>query len=865
MTSGAVGYDIYGGFDNVVGGAVNENSVTMTGGTVAHFIYGGKSSGLSNKNSVILGGDAIVGANTSSMVYGGYSAGANATGNAVTVNGAATAKGSVYGGFSNSATGDATGNTATLNSGTIGGDFIGGRAGKNANGNFVVINGGTVTGNVFGGQSLGGKDAINNSVTISGAANLANSILFGGARSAGTGDVFTGNTLNVNGFKGNVTGIRSFENINFSLSQPLADGDTILKVTGATSTDISASNIGVSFSGSTLALVGNRVSLLDASAGGLTGSVNREGVYGTSTAQGIWTYSLSTANDKLDLFVERLDIDALDAGGAYNMVAGAGSSQWVELDVHNQFSTTAFSIASSTQTATLRVDGTMKTGSFTAIKNTAALDVLVGTLDVSGGDTTLDLTDTTAWNGSTGVLFDTIALGGEKTLTVSGNGAFGFNHVRVRGKDTSWIGDLNASGKQMEFFLASNVSQNETMLTVEGGADMTASTVHVGVMGGGSPLNVGDKVVLIDSTVGVTGRPANAESHAEGMLGISLLYNFTLETTANQVLAYVASEGVNPQIKALSEGRAAGLGFINQGAELASTQGMLHAVSALELGGAAWRPVGFGAIGGGESRYNTGSHIDVSGFSLITGIAWGADLSGGKLALAPFFEMGRGKYDSYNSFSAASSVKGRGDANYYGGGLLARYDVEAGAFTGLYTEASARGGWVGTTFSSHDLHDSSGQQAHYDSGAAYFGGHAGLGYIWPLNGQDSLDFSSKYLWTRQNGDSVKVANDPIEFEASDSYRWRNGVRFNHALDVDTGSLSPYIGAAFEYEFDGKASATAYDRPITAPSLKGGAKIGELGLVYKPVASGDLSVDFGLQGYAGMREGFRGDLQLKCVF
>jgi hypothetical protein len=78
-------------------------------------------------------------------------------------------------------------------------------------------------------------------------------------------------------------------------------------------------------------------------------------------------------------------------------------------------------------------------------------------------------------------------------------------------------------------------------------------------------------------------------------------------------------------------------------------------------------------------------------------------------------------------------------------------------------------------------------------------------------------------------------------------------------------VSPYIGAAYEHEFNGRARATTYGYSIKAPDLTGGTGIGELGLSFKPSATIPLSFDLGVQGYVGKREGVTGSLQAKFEF
>ncbi|GHV50968.1 hypothetical protein FACS1894168_2770 [Deltaproteobacteria bacterium] len=78
-------------------------------------------------------------------------------------------------------------------------------------------------------------------------------------------------------------------------------------------------------------------------------------------------------------------------------------------------------------------------------------------------------------------------------------------------------------------------------------------------------------------------------------------------------------------------------------------------------------------------------------------------------------------------------------------------------------------------------------------------------------------------------------------------------------------ISPYIGAAYEYEFNGDAKATTNGYSIKAPDLTGSTGIGELGLSLKPSQTLPLSFDLGVQGYVGKRESVTGSLQAKWEF
>jgi outer membrane autotransporter protein len=79
------------------------------------------------------------------------------------------------------------------------------------------------------------------------------------------------------------------------------------------------------------------------------------------------------------------------------------------------------------------------------------------------------------------------------------------------------------------------------------------------------------------------------------------------------------------------------------------------------------------------------------------------------------------------------------------------------------------------------------------------------------------------------------------------------------------NLKPYVGLAFEHEFDGEVKATINGYNIDSPDLKGDTGIVEIGFSVKPSPTKPVFVDFGIQGYAGQREGVSGSLRVEYKF
>jgi outer membrane autotransporter protein len=313
----------------------------------------------------------------------------------------------------------------------------------------------------------------------------------------------------------------------------------------------------------------------------------------------------------------------------------------------------------------------------------------------------------------------------------------------------------------------------------------------------------------------------------------------------------------NPGAKALSQGFAGGSALVNNTVNHTVEQGIPEArraaasASADQGGGYG----AFGAISGGRSRYEAG--VDMSSLSFLAGLSRGNDLNFGRLTFGAFLEYGLGFYDSLDS------VGSEGDLKHVGGGLLGRMDFNKTGAGHFYSEGSLRAGRMRNEFKSGNLGDVIGNSADYDASGAYYGLHLGAGFVWNLSDRAALDTYAKYYWTRQAGDSVTLATgDPVNFEAVNSHRARLGGRFSYAVD---NIIRPYIGAAYEHEFDGRAKASSYGFAIDAPSVRGGTGMGEIGFSLRPLPSSPVSLDLGLSGYTGKREGVSGSLQVKFEF
>ena len=833
---------IFGGIATADGGQAQDNHVTMSGGSVGEHLIGGyvqNGSGAATGNSVIFNGGSVT-----ENVYGGRSVNGPAQNNSVTMtNGSANW---LLGGYS--ANGNVIGNSVNVSGGTLTGVSGGESNSGSATGNIVSISGGTVQSNVNGGfVASGSGKATGNIVNISGNADLSGAVVAGG--SSPDGDAFTDNTLNKNSDAA-VHLARNFASVNFGYSGTANIGELDSTPTGS------------ALSGVTVNTNANNVSFDGVISG--SGSITKTGA-GTLILSGTNTYSGGTT----------ISAGTLSIGSDTNIGSGTNT-------IGNKG--TLLLSGNGTYTNDWTLSGA---GSAIATDNN---NTLSGVLSGNGGLTktgagTLTLSGTNTYTGMTTVRSGTLALGSELTsnqLTLYGGTVFdrgSHNHSLdngilsvngANGQSAMYKGDLSARNATLNFI--SPVHPTQPLLRVTGDADVSGSACNVGLAGGTS-LASGSTLTLLDVDPDKT-LTANNLQRGNGIvqIGSTVAHDITtdvaLDPTTGRlsaVTAQVSPGRATDQSKALSEGFLGGLALNLQGADLVAGRGMDSAVRASSGTDDAERHgfAGFGALSGGSLRYNTGSHLDMNSLSLLTGLAWGIDLAPGRLTLGAFFEYGNGSYDTHNSFTNAASVDGDGNAYYLGGGILARMDfvnIGPGRF---YAEASGRAGKTHNEYDSSDLRDAAGRKADYDSSSPYYGLHFGTGYVWNINDAATLDLYGKYFWTRQQGDSVGLSTgEHLSFDDINSSRLRFGGRFAYILNEH---VAPYIGAAWEHEFDGKARARTNGFDIDAPNLRGNTGIGELGLSLTPSADLPLTVDLGVQGYTGKHEGVTGSLMVKWEF
>lgn len=849
VSAGTISERIIGGMSEG-DGDIDYNSVTISGGKMSEAVYGAytEGSGAVTNNKVIISGgmaemsrEPVAGALSRGSgtvaynsvtatggnfyaIFGGGSAEGIAEYNSVTVEGDTIIDGRVAGGLAmegvarhNSVT---ISGTAEIKEGVFGGTVDRGGDPADLIDNSVMISGGKIGDVVFGAYTEGSGIVAYNSVTLTD--GLINGEVYGGASTKN--GIAEYNSVTVSGGTINMlaTGGVSIDNVARYNNVTVTGGTIKGSIYGGMS-EINAIENKVMISGGNIGGdVCGAESKAESSATGneviISGTPTFESAYGTNiygastfdgeitgnkvTISGRPVFKFNDPDKNIKIYGGYVDRDGNVTG---NSVEINGDMKFTEaLEIYGGYGGTG------------AVTGNSVTISGRPIF--AADSVIYGGYSASGGE-------------------------------VSGN----ILNIKSTGITVSNIKNFDV----YNFYLPDTVQADDVLLTVTGGSsneqtDLKGSSVNVGITGSAPALKSGDNVTLLHNANGILADGTTV--YGKMTQGVSLEYDFTtVLQNGDSLVTTIIKSGISDDTKSLVETQAAAAGFINSGADLLVSSG----ITSMSKVTSAEDNAIFGAMSGGSMRYDTGSHADVKGYNFALGMGKAVANNAGRLTFGPFVEYGYGDYTSYLD----NGVRGDGKTKYYGVGVLARQDDKSG----VYYEGSLRYGRMDADYASNDL-GTAGVHSSYDSSSAYYGAHLGIGKVTGLNDTTKADVYAKLLYTHQNGDSVTLQGEGngevYDFDAVDSTRARVGARVSKAYsERGTG----YVGLAYEYEFDGEARATVKGFSTPAPSIKGSSGLVELGYILQPQGVNDPTINIGLQGWGGKKQGFTGNVDFVWTF
>lgn len=672
-------------------------------------------------------------------------------------------------------------------------DIVGGNGEAAVTSNKVVITGGTLLdAGIYGGQSE--QNVIGNSVVINDVDTLYG-VVVGGEAAPGTTGEFTHNDENCVMLSNNSVSISN-----------LKDGAELEVIGGSVDTFLADTK--VHSSGSSVTISNSIVA----------------NVYGDAVI-------MVTDADASVSELKAAPIISLTNTTSDNVYAVAIGSVSLDNDEDNDDDLRA---------ASGKVFGTVDlTGSKIVLKNATVLDKVGGLVYTEDGET---------FGSSAG-----------KTGTVTGSvslAASGVNRIGTLSDDiknvTLNVGEENKT-KPVITFTGSPVVTYDT----EGSSlTLTGMNITVNRLSG-----EGDDYVLIgaDGTSVTVSGTVNYDNtftrQTVTMNAQTIASGETLTTTGISDNGGSTNPGDNTtkptttltaNAKTLSESLLGSVALVNQGAEFMASEG----ISAINAAARSDGVNAFGAMSGGSVRYETGSHVDVDGGSLVLGAA--TKVNG--TTLAAFAEAGWADSEAH-----VTNTKADGDHDYYGLGIVARYDFD----TPFYVEGSARAGYSKTEFDGY--YGSTGEKAHYDAKSFYTSFHVASGYVFDVTESLKVDTYGRYLVSYLDGDTVHLstaAHDKLKLDSTTTQTVQIGTK---VLGTINESAVWRVGAAYEHVFGGDADAKVNGQKIDSPSVSGNSGIFEAGVAVTPSQTSPWKFDLGVKGYVGDRQGVTGSMQVQYLF
>lgn len=812
------------------GKGVENNSVTMSGGTVSQMISGGYNNqpeGSAVNNKVVMTGGAVISSGDTEsvvpVVSGGWAIYGTADQNSVEISKAVSIAGSVAGGWSY--LGDVTNNVVKISSGSVGGIVAGGYTiGKGAEGNTVELSGtADVSGNIYGGYALHRMD---NPLTGEAAAGDASQNTVKISDVTVKGEVYGGYTAEgttSNDATGNAVTIESG-----TIEKTVYGGYTADGTASKNTVTINGGTVGVADSTESSDTVfggysasGEAVSnILTVSGGDLIGHVT-SGYGKTGASDNTLTMTGGSSTKTVAGYAETGD-------AVNNTLVFSGGTSAITMAAQSGGSATGNTI-----TITGGNPGTVTGGAGVTGASENTVIISGGTLDtdIYGGQTYDGAADNNTINILAGDLNPEMSLYGGYGTTESKNNTYNMYTKGQTVADFAYFQNLN-------FYVPEGTTAGETMLTVTGNAavdadttlaavqnstttdgttDVSGATVFGGVQRN-TKLNPGEYINLLYNANGIT-TDDTSYGTIDGLDTVTsagfINYKAIVEKKdANTIVITIPKDEKgtsDTDTKILPEDR-------ENAANTIKNAGDIIAGSALHAAEGAWienhdieaKFVPYAIVGGYDLHYNTGSYIDSNGMAANVGFVRRSQHEGHIDTIMPFFEYGKSHYASYLDTGA----RGDGRQHYTGGGILLRRDFDSG----LYYEGAVRAGYLKGEF--HGMIAKS--MSRYDSGAPYIAAQAGLGKIYTRN-RDSYDIYGKFFYTYLGSDSAVVhsgyGDSKYDFDSINSYVTRLGMRWTRDFDQ---IRSLYAGIGWDYEAGSKArpptqAGIPQARPSKAPA------------------------------------------------
>lgn len=403
-----------------------------------------------------------------------------------------------------------------------------------------------------------------------------------------------------------------------------------------------------------------------------------------------------------------------------------------------------------------------------------------------------------------------------------------------------------------------NATSGAPILTLaQGDLDLSHIDVTIKNLDG---LKANESYKLIHTAGGTIHVDAGTVFKTEGTLFTDTTWKFTKDFDKDTLSTgdFVKDDGgsgiipdvtPNDNSRTLSDAILGSVAVINQGASFIANEGL----NAMDSASLVDQSAVFGTLGGGKTRYDTGSRVDVDCMSLVTGLVTRVTP---EWMVAGYVEAGFG-----NSESSTHDASAEGNHDYYGVGLASRYHFNLP----VYVDGSLRFGTASTEFSGKYTEE----PAKYDTNSLYGSAHIGLGYVFDLADKVSLDVYGRYIFTYLEGDTVSLGttdHERLKSEDTKTHTMQVGAMLRGTTPEN---ISWRFGLAYEHVADGDAESTVFTKTdlvaLDIPTLEGDSGIVDLGITMRSKPTDPMALDLGLKGYVGDYQGVTGTVTWSYAF
>jgi len=251
----------------------------------------------------------------------------------------------------------------------------------------------------------------------------------------------------------------------------------------------------------------------------------------------------------------------------------------------------------------------------------------------------------------------------------------------------------------------------------------------------------------------------------------------------------------------------------------------------------------FSSVGGGASRVNTGSHVNLYTLNFSVGVGNNIKNDYGIFSIGGAFEAGFGNFKNhFNAGAAEPYIRKSGNISYYGIAAIASM-----TFDNLWhLNGALRFGHMESSQNDALYNPATMQTYNIKIKSNYLGVEIGGGRLIKFDDDNSLDLYAKYFYLYQNGDSFNAGGD-YKLSAVNSHRLRLAGRLSHSF---TKEVSLYGGLGAEYEFDGKSRLKVDGISAKSSTIDGFRGYGEMGIALKPSKDSGLLFDLNVKGLYG---------------